>query len=234
MAGRKFYSVTVRPSLTTGVLAQRAFAANDVLFNWTEIPVDRGSSRLVSITTIIRGTNGAAQATQDVKLYFSKNSSEYSLGTVNSAESMAGYSKDMLGYALVNGSNDLEGGDLVPFKMIHTEVDLIMTPEGGDSIYVAGVTGGAFDFGSNIKTNGAHDAGSATTIPIGDSGLNDARLALAVGDILQANDNAAIGTVKSVAASSVTLESANTDALGAGDELVCINPLVFIFGFEAA
>ena len=167
-------------------------------------------------------------------LYFSKNSSEYSLGTVNSAEAMVGYSKDFIGYAHVGSSDDIQGGDLVPFDIVHTEVDLIMTPEGGDSIYVAATIAGTMDFGTNVKTNGAHDAAAATVIPTGDAGLADARRALAVGDILQAQDSALVGTVKSVAATSVTLESANTAALASGDELVCINPLVFIFGFEAA
>ena len=234
MAGRKFYSVTVRPSLSTGALAQTAFSAGDVLFNWTEVPVDRGSSRLVSITTILRGTNGSRQTTRNIDLYFSKNSSEYSLGTVNSAEAMVGYSKDFIGFAQIGSSNDIQGGELVPLDIVHTEVDLIMTPEGGDSIYVASTVAGSMDFGTNVKTNGAHDAAAVTVIPTGDAGLADARRALAVGDILQAQDSALVGTVKSVAATSVTLESANTAALASGDELVCVNPLVFIFGFEAA
>ena len=57
MNGR-YHLATVRPKID--VLPNQAFAADDVLFDWTAFEVPRGGCALRSLSLIVPGTDGTA------------------------------------------------------------------------------------------------------------------------------------------------------------------------------
>ena len=72
MAINEFFTVEVTPTLTTAdVLHGSNIGTGEVLFDWTEFQVPRGTNKLVNITGKVRGVNGFAQRIAH-ELYFAK------------------------------------------------------------------------------------------------------------------------------------------------------------------
>ena len=57
----KYISVEVKPTLLAAKQHLGAYADGDVLFDWTEFKLPNGTNRLVGVTAIVRGNDGAAQ-----------------------------------------------------------------------------------------------------------------------------------------------------------------------------
>lgn len=233
MAGRKFYSVTVKPKLTASKQTG-AYASGDVLFDWTEVPVDRGTSRLVSVQIVFRGTDGAEQS-QGLELFFSKSSSENTLGVENATATMYP-SNDIVGFLYINDS--AFSGSLDTFSVssgmatggLYGESSVMITPDSGESIYIAGTVLGALDFSSTVQCDGVHATSQAgVTVK-----TTDARNTFAAGDLLHDEDDRVIGTVSSVnSATSITMTSNLENATIDNKDLYNVNPVTIILGFEA-
>ena len=86
----------------------------------------------------------------------------------------------------------------------------------------------SFDFGTGVLANDAVTAGDLVFNVDG----NAAAKAFAAGDVLVDNGNAAIGTIKSLTNTAITLESGATEAVADNDEIVSKNPITFILHFE--
>ena len=61
MSLAKYITRTVKPTLLAAKQHLGAYADGDVLFDWTEFNLPNGTSRLVGVTAIVRGNDGAAQ-----------------------------------------------------------------------------------------------------------------------------------------------------------------------------
>ena len=229
MAGRKFYSVTVKPTMTASKLAA-AYGDGDVLFPWTEVPVDRGASRLISITAVVRGTNGARQEFP-MDLVFSKSSSENSLGTENATASMFPSNNIIGGHKIL--ATDY-GDGLDTFAVTNSssaKPDLVVAADSGESIYVGGIANGAFDFQSTVVCDGVQ----ATSQAVLTVKTTSAQINFAIGDVLHDEDDRAIGTVKTVDNSTQMTMTANLSNATVDDkDLYNVNPITLIFGFECA
>tara|TARA_R100000808_G_scaffold10659_1_gene28177 strand:+ start:14508 stop:15197 length:690 start_codon:yes stop_codon:yes gene_type:complete len=229
MAGRKFYSVTVKPTMTASKLAV-AYGDGDVLFPWTEVPVDRGASRLISITAVVRGTNGARQEFP-MDLVFSKSSSENSLGTENATASMYPSNNIIGGHKIL--ATDY-GDGLDTFAVTNSssaKPDLVVAADSGESIYVGGIANGAFDFQSTVQV-GTETATNTTAVVVK---TTSALINFAAGDVLHDEDDQLIGTISSVTDATnlvLTANCANVSAVN--KDLYNINPITLIFGFECA
>ena len=81
----KYFSVNVKPTIAAS-LQHAAFASGDVLFDWTEFNIPKGSAALVSAVVMVRpkGDAGPTDNRFDFQLLFSKTNT-VSLGTVNDA-----------------------------------------------------------------------------------------------------------------------------------------------------
>ena len=82
---RSFHTVTVKPTITASLQATGVFTTGDVIFDWTEVQVPKGTSRINGITFLIRGSNGVRQEFA-MDLYFAKTINGVapgSLGTLN-------------------------------------------------------------------------------------------------------------------------------------------------------
>ena len=236
----KYFNITVKPDIT-GQNAVTAFGAGDVMFDWTEFLVPKGGGRLVGITAIVKGVDIVRQE-HAMDVYFAKASegdvAPTTLGTVNATAAGVGSFNNLVGCLNIPATDYRDHLD----NMAVAHTNAVATGAGfilGDVTHRAGYTGfnkyyigvialGAFDFGTGVLAN---DAVSVADISFNVDG-NAAQKAFAVGDVLVDNGNAAIGTVKSLTNTVITLESGCTEAIADDDEIVPKNPITFVLHFE--
>jgi len=239
MAFSKYFTKVVKPACTLSVLDGGVYATDDVLLNSTSFEVPKGTNRLIGVTAVVRGNDGAAQALP-FDLIFS--SDALALGTEGATASLPA-SNDLLGVVSIAaadyGQNSLDNFSIATAHA--TPPSLCLTSDDGntssftrssgvDRLYVGAVSGGAFNFASTTAVTAAHLAGASTVITVdGKSAL----LTLAPGDVIRADDNAIIGTIKTVdSATQITLKEANQNAIADGDEIYNISPITLILSFE--
>lgn len=237
-----YFNVEVSPTFT-GANLVTAFADDDILFDWTAFDVPRGAGTLLGVTVIARGTNASRQE-HPLDIYFAKdkviNGIEYgpgTLGSVNVAVSGANFINHITGSVKILATDYQDGltHHAAAHKDLSNGIVLETLPSTGsttglDRLYIAGIAKGAFDFGTGVlvnQTGGIATATAETAIPTDGSA---AGRCLNIGDVLVAQDGAAIGTVTTVSSSSVTVDAVAED-LADNDEILCSQPLKFILHF---
>lgn len=257
----KYFTVDVKPTITAS-LQHTAFGTQDVLFDWTEFQVPRGSSRLLGATALIRpkGDGGPTANNFGMMLVFSKTNTQ-SFGTINSAAAHRP-SNDFLGFCEIGNAGSHMGTTMIStavgmsgrIQIADSEVgsgldtsNLILTPSiitgdnvGYDTLYVAAKGNlGAFDFTSinTIDDDNIASVSPGTTLVMDDGsagGSMDIREHFIAGDVLHAHDDAVIGTVASVTDdTTLELEEAiATSVLAANDVVYNIHPIRIILHFE--
>ena len=262
----KYFTVEVLPDMgadgaTTAL--STAFTDKDILFDWHAFDIPRGGARLLSITSIVHGTDGADQlpggTTLDYELIFAKDRKGIApptLGVNNAGVTGEGWYNHVIGRCVVDRSLQGDEGNLIRLNVVNTDLaynggaatyvnsplvlqgDAIKahtySKDGYDRIYVAGIALGGFDFNTGVLLN---ETDSATLAALGTAALDvdgtDPRNVFAVGDVIVAQDGAAVGTIKSIPSDVlINLESAHTDALANNDEFFHQSPIRLIFHFE--
>ena len=250
----KYFNVTVKPTITASKQTG-AFADADVLFDWTAFDIPKGANRLISITSLVRGTNGADQASGfDFELFFAKSDSNgtapTTLGDLNAAVDTPGWFNLVIGRTEVDASASSNDGDLIYMNVMSTVADSIHwkplvlqgepnsgTNVGYDKLYVAGIAKHAFDFSTNVFTTGTveGDDGTITSLTVDNDSGGDptATKVFAVGDVLHQQGDIVLGTVKTIADTTITFESGLTGGdLADSQEIYNVNPITLIFSFE--
>ena len=238
-----YFNVEVAPTFT-GANAVTAFADDDILFDWTAFDVPKSAGTLLGVTVIVRGTNASRQE-QPLDIYFAKdkvfNGTEYapgSLGSVNAATSGANFINHITGSVKILATDYQDGltHHAAAYKDLSNGIVLEALPSTGstigfDRLYIAGIAKGAFDFGTGVAVNqGGGIAAATVETAIPTTGSAAARC-LNIGDVVVAQDGAAIGTVTAVASAEVTVDAV-AEALANSDEIVCSQPLKFILHFS--
>ena len=195
-----------------------AFIQGDVLFDWTEVRIPAGVGRLIGVSVLMRGVNGAA-ARSPLDVYFSK-SNTFSLGTPNSAVDMQP-NNDLLGALSItqghymSGLNHMEVANMTTSNRV--TVPSIEIARGNHRIYIAGVAQTGFNFSTNVETTAIEDVSTLTTATVGassalDDGTGSSSLCLdkfGPGDIIHAYNPVAatevvLGEIETVAANTLT------------------------------
>ena len=247
----KFFTTTVKPNITASTQHAAAFAADDLLFDWTAFDVPKGGSRLVGITALIRGTSGADQTARAFDLLFAKAkpSKNYdatdglapdTLGTENAAVASAGkfrWKNNVIGIQNI-ATGDWNDGALISMNVATPETisQIVFQSEspsgtnvGYDKFYVAGIAQGALDFRSALTDDGGH-ATSVSTITVADSG---ALVNFAPGDVIHDEANNLLGTILSTDSdTSITFEANLANASTNNNKLYNLNPITLILSFE--
>jgi len=227
------------------------FADKDIVFDWFAIDIPKGTHKLVSASMIMQGEDGARQAEVDFQLWFAKSidgTAPPSLGTVNSAVSGTGHRKHMLGVLVFDSNNS--AGDLMTYNQFYSSSinragadaispsPIIMSPDpnsgtnvGYDRIYVAGLTMGAINFSTNVLLNQAGNQAATTTTTTLTTDGSHATKVFEVGDIIQAMDLAAIGTITALTTTSITVDLCEA-ALENDDEILTTSPVKIKLAFE--
>tara|TARA_R100000664_G_C2756336_1_gene144222 strand:+ start:1779 stop:2480 length:702 start_codon:yes stop_codon:yes gene_type:complete len=230
----KYKNIEVKPIINASLQAA-LFSTQDVVFDWTEVPLPvNGPCRVISVSVINRDHAAAKAADVALELFFSK-SNDFTLGTINSTASMVP-NDDLIGVtSIVTGDYDA-GLDFVSIASANPDalVGLILEPKSTErSIYVAGLTrtGNEPDLRSSFLVDGAHTDTSATLTVKG----VDAREIIAPGDVLHAEDDAVIGKVESVdSATQITLQNSliTPQALADEDKIHILQPIKLMIGVE--
>lgn len=225
----KHFDVTVKPTIKASKQHAGAFAAGDVLFDWTAFNIPKGAARLLNAVALVRGTNGADQTNRDIELFFAKSINGVApttLGDINAPVDTPGWFNNLIGMQFMDESANSIGSsdDLVYMSMLQMGnrgggPDLVLAGEPGgaarqgyDTIYVAGIAQGALNFSTAVETTAAEDVSALSTAIIGgtsalDDGSGSTAACLnkfAVGDILHAEDDVILGEIASLTANTIT------------------------------
>ena len=231
--------------------ADDAFADKDIVFDWLAVDIPKGTHKLIDACMIVQGTHGSRQAEVDFQLWFAREIdgvAPASLGTVNSAVSGTGHRKHMLGVLQYDSSqvatdtfayNSFYSTALTStdgLKTVNPSIIVNGDPNGGtnvgyDKIYVAGITMGALNFSTNVLLNqGSDQAATTTTTTLTTDGAHATKV-FEVGDVIQAMDLAAIGTITALTTTSITVDLCE-EALTDDDEILTTSPMKLKLGFE--
>tara|TARA_R100001443_G_scaffold78998_1_gene86186 strand:- start:295 stop:1080 length:786 start_codon:yes stop_codon:yes gene_type:complete len=185
MHGKYYLTEEIKPLIDTK--GNVAFTADDVLFDWTAFNIPRGTAAIRSFMFKVAGTNGVVQ-TQNFDVFFAKSIDGVApptLGDANDAKNVIKTQKArpyIIGHHGVDSSllEDV-GNGLVAYNVLgngkpeenyqvfHMPVMIEGEPEhcsvkGYQTIYVAAIAHGAFDFGTGVLLNQAgNQAQSLTT-----------------------------------------------------------------------
>ena len=230
-----------------------AMGSGDVLFDWTAFNIPKGACRLESISLYIMGEDGGGQNLADISLIFGKSENgeaPTALATAMNIAQDAGFDMPthFIGATKLEGSGAGIGNIVGPaFGTIyvsnstnghgHVNSGLILEgePESGtnvgyDTIYIAAYNGSAnIDFSTGCKPD-AQATTSTDTISVDGT---DARKCFQVGDTIYTNtDDTALGTVKSVAETSIVLNANLAAQVEDNEEIVNANPIRIVMGFS--
>ena len=222
-----FFTVTVKPLIPASSQHLGAFASSlDLLFDWHAFDVPKGANRLIGITMLLRGVNGALQE-KKMDFYFAKSNSDgtapNSLGTLHAAADGTGYYnnliaathfettgdyKDGLTFMSVASTGQGGGATMAPSLVLQGEPNSGVNV-GYDKLYVAGITMGALNFSTDVLTTGVLDVSGLSTAVTGtlDNGSGataDALKKFAVGDVIHAEDDIILGEIESLTATTLT------------------------------
>ena len=250
-----YFTVEVKPTITASKQHVGAFAAGDILFNWTAFQIPKGSARLLNTFVTARGTDAADQGALDIELFFAKsidNVAPTDLGVINAAVTASGWQNNLIGYQHLDYSANNIGSsdDLVFMTTLQSGSrgggpDVVLAGEatsgtnvGYDTVYVAGIAQGAYNFSTTVLARGGEAAG--VTVVETDKGSDDdpdAELIFVPGDILHSETDDVLGTVESVAAFGSSKQDINFTAgtsaiIADNEEIYNVHPVVLKFSFE--
>tara|TARA_R110002096_G_C14379056_1_gene705527 strand:- start:42 stop:806 length:765 start_codon:yes stop_codon:yes gene_type:complete len=250
----KYYTADIVPLLPASKQHVGVFTAGDVLFDWTEVLVPKGTSRIIGAAMQVRPKGNAAVAANNFGafLVFSKTNTQ-SLGIVNSSPFTVP-TNDLLGFLELEDATSYPNSTLKSTtiglagrssKDVGQQAFLINPSEnvnaGFDRVYVAAIANGAFFFGASLNAiaeDTAADAAASKVITMDGTGMN-VQQHFIPGDILHTGTTVGetpidtlIGTVESVAEDELTMTAVSPALLVDGDILYNINPIRISLFFE--
>ena len=251
-----YFTADVKPTITASKQHAGAFTAGNVLFDWTEVQVPKGTSRVIGAALLARPKGNAVATTNNFGafLVFSKTNTQ-TLGVI-SANPTNVPSNDLLGFLEIEDTTSYASSTMKSTNVAmagrasnnSTQANVLITPSqtgdnvGYDKFYVGGLANGAFAFGASLNAiaeAGAADAASTQVITMDGTGM-DVREHFAPGDIVHIGTSVGtpaadslIGTIATAdSATQLTLEAVSPTALVDGDVLYNIHPIRIVLFFE--
>ena len=243
MAISKYFTVTVKPTITASLQAGGTVASGDILYDWTSFDMPKGAANLVGVTALVRGTNGARQEA-GIDLYFAKDVGGIapgSLGTLSATADGSKYQNHLIGAAHIDVNDYKDSLDIMAVASTGHGAQANQIPAmvlegaeqgtnvGYDRIYLAAVAKGGLDFRSTVICDGIQATSQAVLTVKTTSALTN----FAAGDVLHDEDDRLIGTVSTVnSATEMTMTANLSNATVDDKDLYNINPVTFILSFE--
>jgi hypothetical protein len=240
------------PAVATMIQSNKtdlAYAAGDVIYDWTPFTVPVGTVKLESVSLLITGEDGSPQTARDIAVYFAKGNADgtapSSLGTGNATVDGTGFYNNILGHTILdidNYENRLDFASVVTGNTTNQapgvgHSDLVLEAEqvtsGVNTLYVALIGGASYDhdFSTGVLLNDGDDVAIGDTALVTDG--TDANKVFNPGDVILKHDSdVVVGTVKSVSANLITLESGSGVAISNNDELMHQTPIKIRLGFQ--
>ena len=245
----------VRPEIPASKQNAGVFADASILWNWTAFQVPKGSSKLISVTAIIRGKNGVAEGAVPIDLFFARSINGVApanLGTQRAAVTTFNWANHLIGYHPILAA-DYTDADLVALRVAQSGLgtgsrELVLTGEpdsgtnvGYDTIYVAGIAKGEFDWtASAVLVATAADAddieaGSTEDLVVK---TGSAVTNFAIGDVLNDEDDLEFGEIETIDSATEinfleeTVGTGTSDIHTVDKKVYNIHPITLILGFE--
>ena len=258
---RGYNLITLQPDITLSGTKTTAHGGTDVLFDWVAVEVPTGAFQIRTVSGAIMGTDGAAGNSHDFHLYYAKSINGIaptSFGTghaANTEDLTAAFRRNLLGFTFVDhdshddadvlraystyGMRTKSGSDgtgFGPTGGIVLQGEPHTTRTGFQTIYIAGMGKGAFDFGTEIDLNMGSSANVAAdttgaSVVLTTSGT-DPRHVFQPGDIVVGHTGGPEMEVVSVdSATQMTVKNV-TEQIDHGEQLILKNPINLLLGLE--
>ena len=259
---RGYNLITLEPDITVSGSKTTAHGGADVLFDWIAVEVPTGAFEIKTISGTIMGTDGAVANEHDLHLYYAKSINGIaptSFGTghaVNTEDLTAAFRRNILGFTFIDTSSVDDSDQLRAYSALgmrsQSSADGIaegsynsriilegepnITRTGFQTIYIAGLTRGAFDFGTEIDLNMAASANvdadtTGASIVLTTSGT-DPRHVFQPGDIVVGHTGTTEMEVVSVdSATQMTVKNI-TAQIDHAEELLPKNPIKIFLGIQ--
>ena len=253
----KYYSVQVNPDVNNGAATGTAFAAGDLIFDWTPFEIPKGSAALSSICITVAGHDGANEAQGDFELIFAKSINGVApntLGTTHttvSARQGAASKNNLIWFQVCGQSAMTDDLNLTAYHTYTTGTGSSVidgnapvlqgstddATQGYQKIYMACLAGDGStpDFGTAVASNEAGSANVAenmtgASVTLVTSGT-DPRDCFQAGDMVVGSTGGPTMEVVSVdGATGMTVKNIS-EQLDNAEIIVQLNPLRFTFGF---
>tara|TARA_R100000315_G_C5187004_1_gene108830 strand:- start:50 stop:817 length:768 start_codon:yes stop_codon:yes gene_type:complete len=251
----RYFTAEVKPLIPASRQHAASFTAGDVLFDWTEVQIPKGTSRCIGAAALVRPKGNATPTANPFGFFivFSKTNTQ-TLGTVNGTPDKVP-TNDLLGLLEIEDTTSYVHANLKSTNIgmagrasnTSTQANLLITPSqqgdnvGFDKFYIGGIANGEFDFTSinAIAESGAAEAASTQVITMDGTSM-DVRHHFIDGDVVHIGTSVGtpaadslIGTVASAdSATQITLDAVSPTELVDGDILYNINPIRIILFFE--
>jgi len=253
----KYFTVTVKPTIDVAALAV-AFADAEVLFDWMAFDVPKGPARLIGITALYTGKNGATYTPTDFEVFWGKSHlgvAPVTLGDDGAAVDTFGWYNNVIGKSYFDASVGRNDGDLITGNVMsvgapgsggpalqqpahyaaNNGLVLQGEPESGtnvgyDKLYVAAISKDVHQWGPSTVLSDGTQSTSSPTITVN---TVSAIITCGPGDVLRDEDGLLFGTVKTVnSATDITLEANSASATTDGKRVYNTTPITLILSFE--
>ena len=251
----KFFTTTVLPDIPASTQHTAAFAADDLLFDWTRFSIPRGPSRLVGLQIRIRGVSVVTPGAFDLVFVksrdpkFRDNASGLApdtLGTENAAIATGGnfrWKNEVVGLISVVAGDWNDAAMIVMYtaQPAITGREIVFQSEpasaakalegsvGYDTFYVAGIAQSAVDFRTTLDANGISATGQKEVTCDTVSVVK----AFAHGDVIHDEDDRLIGTIQTTdSATAFTCQDNLSNATVDDKKLYNLNPIHLILSLE--
>ena len=237
----KYFNVTVKPEILVAKQDDAAFSNGDVVFDWTPFDVPKGANRLLDVTTLIRKKNGIYANEYGFFLLYARSingEAPASLGTVHGTAGGTGYYNNIIGKSVFLASdytgNLLDNMHIAGLNAGGTTNDqpkVVLQGEpnsgqnvGYDTIYVAMITEGAFDFTTDVNLDDDVDVSGLSAATLTTLDGTACNISFAPGDILRATGDIILGEVESIDANNITFKTDGSKVYHAGGRVLHTNP----------
>jgi hypothetical protein len=258
----KFFNVTVPIAIAGDKQDDGAFAAGDLIADWTAFNIPKGGAVLRGVTAVINGKDGASQAAGDLTILFanpkSSGDAPGTLGTVHAAALGVNCRRDVVAALNIDLLSDVVrpsnfnvmttggggGADQIPF--IGLEGLPGLSDNGFNTVYLALTTGAgnaALDFSTGVF-QAVEDADELLTIKVDDGteptgATANAEKKFDIGDTLTTSTGD-YGTIASIDATfadngqSITFEALPTEGFVVPEdqEWFVKHPIKLVLSFE--
>tara|TARA_R110000824_G_scaffold239639_4_gene428331 strand:- start:1833 stop:2591 length:759 start_codon:yes stop_codon:yes gene_type:complete len=249
----KFFNVEINPTIAASLQATQ-FDSGDLIYDWTAFDVPKGANRLLGVTTVVRGHNGARQEFAH-NMYFAKSKTDgtapTAMGTVNGSldANIGSYANLLIGQAHIHTNDYIDHHDYLAtsstaFPTTGEGMTTVLQGEpnsgtnvGYDKLYIAGSssTSSLPDFTTDVYTTGAVAIEQKTVGSLDDGSGSTAGITnkFAVGDVIHNSDDELVGTIASVDSNNAftTVDDVSVAQVN-NDRLFVLSPIKIILHFE--
>ena len=251
----KYFNVTAKPYILPSEQHDGNITDTQILADWTEFEIPKGPARLIGVTVLYRGKNGADVTPTDFEIFWAKSNPDGTAPT-SLANTMEAVGAPAVGsppwFNLIQGKTYIDAsvmtndGDLTYMNVLSffedaddrsTMQSVVLQGEpnsgsniGYDKLYCALIAKATHNWGAASITVDGTPATTQADMTVADI---DARLTFAPGDVIYDEDDRLMGTIKSVnSATSLTFED-NLSNAGVNDKVLYnASPITLVLSFE--